>query len=116
MHDTDGIYSATARWDDQRALETLFASLPAHTVTNIREGRRQSPDRFSGMRYDQPTKRAFYIAANAEFIQVWTFKPVDSLEQGAAMWAAIVDADRIDQATAIRVYREVTGREVGYVQ
>ena len=111
----DGIYSATARWDDAEALETLFASLPPPIVANIREGRQQNLDCFYGMRHDEATQRAFYFVTDAARVQVWTFKPASEYE-AAGMWAAIEDEPHIDLAVAMRVYRRVTGRHAQFVQ
>jgi hypothetical protein len=79
------------------------------------QGHRSHPARFGGMRHDDHSARAFYILADASYVQVWTFKPA-SFEEAARMWALIDENGSIDRAVAMRVYQQATGRLVTYLQ
>jgi hypothetical protein len=116
MMEEDGIYSGTARWDDQEALASLFAPLPEVVVANIKTGHRESPTGFRGMRHDEPTARAFFVIADATHLQVWTFKPA-SFEEATLMWSLLDEAPqrRIDRDVAIQIYRFVTGRDTQHI-
>jgi len=115
MSDKAGIWSATARWDDAKAMATLLDPLPSNIATNIKDGHKEHQS-FSGLRHDGDA--AYWVSGDPIEVQIWTFRPCSEVE-AAIMWALLRQGEtdrKMTIARALKLYRDATGREAEYLQ
>jgi hypothetical protein len=111
VSDKAGIWSAIVPWDDPKAMATLLDRLPKNIATNIKKGPK------AAQFFSHDGDAAYWVSADPIQVQIWTFRPCSEVE-AAIMWALLrTDSDLLlDASTAIKLYRDATGRETKYVQ
>lgn len=84
------IRQAAVRFTDTEAVDDLLQRLPSGIAENLRLEIEHRGAGFSGMRYDQQTRRGFWFAADEHLLLCVTL-PSLSEEDAARIW------DRIDR-------------------
>jgi hypothetical protein len=94
MRHTIGIWIAAARLDNADHMAALLKPLPAAIAAQVRQLAGLLPangENLAGMRYDAPSRRAFFLHGAGALLTCITFDSVKDIEQAAAIWAAIED-------------------------
>lgn len=108
-----GFFAAAARWNDNTAVATLLAPLPAGIATEIGESHRTHPNGFRGVRHHG--NRGYVIVADAAMVVVKTLVNVTFL-QAAEVWVRLDMRGSYSRTAVKDVYAEVTGRSLQWVQ
>src|SRR4051812_33785862 len=104
-----GVSFAGAARDDAVAIGRLLGGLPLDIAGSLRSALAEMVGRgFQGMRHDAETLRAFFIACDPAVLTCWTLGGV-TLEQSAAIWAALEEENTLDDDSVVEAYCSVTG-------
>ncbi len=82
------VTEASARRCDAESVETLLESLPTLIAEELSERLASGAGGFAGMRYEEETRRAFWIAADSEHLLCITL-PAVTQEQAHEIWVEI---------------------------
>jgi hypothetical protein len=115
MSAAKGIWNATARRRDQKAMGKLLSILDDAGKAAVRGALAENTGAFTMRHYDRDRRRLHLVATNADSVDLWTWDDVRSLQEAAEICAAIDAHGRIDSTIGVSAYTEATGRKMGLV-
>jgi hypothetical protein len=112
---TGGVWWASARVSNRAAMDALLAPLPATISAQARQLAAKSRRGKRGMRYDEETRKAFWLQHSPKRIFLCiTFDNVANLDTAATIWAEMENSKEMEGASLTdqqihEIYSRVTG-------